>query len=166
MALRHVQRAPEGHGLEAWRLVAGEYQKDGRLSSLGEVDDLTHFNFGSTPAEFISRLVDFQLQAAEHDRKHVLEELPEDIKKAIIIRHCPEPLKTHLKFSASTQTYNQLCADVERFFKTERSWGSTTGSALGPAPGLAPPAPASASTVIPPPSSSLATEVDAVTIRA
>ena len=96
-----VREVPEQNGYEAYRCLVMRY---GSRDAHGETTLLVrvmNFNFGDIEA-MESKFEEFNLLVKEHDDISGIDNIPDTIKRAILVARAPEPLRTHLQLNSQS----------------------------------------------------------------
>ena len=97
-----LRRTPPGNGPEALRQLHIRYGQKYMMSSVSMLQALLVFSFGSSVDQVPDRLVEFEALIMRHEAEPNVDALSDAIKKAVLVRGCREPLKTHLQMNLQT----------------------------------------------------------------
>jgi len=134
-----VRKAPNGHGLEAWRLLSRKYDPEDDQSSLGLLAALLKYDFGGSLHELSQRLDHFDVLLKKYESASETEDLPDGVKRALLLSGLPEPLATHIQMNGKVlDTFKKVRYAVEEYLRTKRVWSAdflvSASSNDGPAP--------------------------------
>ena len=93
-----VREVPEQNGHEAHRCLAMRYGSRGAHGETTLSIRVMNFNFGDIEA-VESKFEEFNLLVTEHDDIPGIDNIPDTIKRAILVARSPEPLRTHLSYA-------------------------------------------------------------------
>ena len=97
-----LRRTPPGNGPEAWRQLHIRYGQKDMMSRMSMLQALLVFSFGSSVDQVPDKLVEFEALIIWYEAEPNVDALSDAIKKAVLVRGCPEPLKTHLQMNLQT----------------------------------------------------------------
>ena len=98
-----LRRTPPGNGPAAWRQLHIRCGQKDMMSSMSMLlQALLVFSFGSSVDQVPDRLVEFEALIMRYEAEPNVDPLSDAIKKAVLVRGCPEPLKTHLQMNLQT----------------------------------------------------------------
>ena len=69
------------------------------MSSMSMLQALLVFLFGNSVEQVPDRLVEFEALIMRYEAEPNVDALSDAIKKAVLVRGCPEQLKTHLQMN-------------------------------------------------------------------
>ena len=78
------------------------------MSSMSMLQALLVFSFGSSVDQVQDRLVEFEALIMRYEAEPNVDALSDAIKKAVLVRGCPEPLKTHLQMNLQAKTNMEI----------------------------------------------------------
>ena len=123
-ARKIVRATPDMNGLEAYRRLVerfGGRDEQGETSMLIRV---MNFDFG-TIDEMEGKFEEFNLLVKDHDDVAGVDEIGDQIKKAVIVARSPEPLRTHLQLNSGIYTsWSSLSVAITQFLKARKGIGS------------------------------------------
>ncbi len=91
-------------------------------STVGLLHYLLDYDFGSDLEHYADRLLKWELAVASYDKQNPLEELSDNIKKAVLIRGVPEPLRSQLQLAEPGLRYKDLRMNIEGYLKAQICW--------------------------------------------
>ena len=93
------------------------------MSSMSMLQALLGFTRGSSLDQVPDRLTEFEAWTMRYEAEPNVDSLSDSIKKAVLERGCPEPLKTHLQMNLQTyQTYKSIRSVVQSYSEAKRTW--------------------------------------------
>ena len=95
-ARKIIREVPDQNGCEAYRRLVLKYGGRDEQGETGKLMTLLNFSFGQMDDKFEN----FCLMVKEHDDIPSSTNVPDGIKRAIVLAHCPGPLRTHLQLNA------------------------------------------------------------------
>ena len=117
-----VREVPEQNGYEAYRCLVMRY---GSRDAHGETTLLIkvmNFNFGDIEA-MESKFEEFNLLVKEHDDISGIDNIPDTIKRAILVARAPEPLRTHLQLnSQSYATFLDMRKAINQYLRARKGF--------------------------------------------
>ena len=114
-ALNVLRQSPDGHGAEAYRLLLHRFDRRDIQSTSGLLQMILGFTMGSDLAQVKDKLAELGASVGRYNAQS-LDELPDGIYKAVIIKGSPEPLKTHLQVNhRESHTVTDIQGMVEGF---------------------------------------------------
>ena len=120
-----VRKAPNGHGLEAWRLLSRKYDPEDDQSSLGLFVALLKYDFGGNLQELGQKLDHFDVMLAKYENVSETDDLPDGVKRALLLSGLPEPLATHIQLNGNVlDSFKKVRYAVEEYLRTKRVWSA------------------------------------------
>ena len=117
-----LRRTPPGNGPETWRQQQIRYGQKDMMSSMSMLQALLVFSFGSSVDQNPDRLVEFEALIMRYEAEPNVDALSDVIKKAVLVRGCPEPLKTHLLMNLQTYVgYGSIRNAVQTYTEAKRT---------------------------------------------
>ena len=98
-----VREVPDQNGYEAYRSLA---LRDGSRDAHGETTLLIkvmNFNYGDIDA-METKFEEFNLLIKEHDDISGIDNIPDTMKRAILVARAPDPLRTHWQLNSQSYT--------------------------------------------------------------
>ena len=115
-----VREVPDQNGHEAYRSLVLRY---GSRDAHGETTLLIkvmNFNFGDIDA-METKFQEFNFLIKEHDDISGMDNIPDTIKRAILVAKAPEPLRTNLQLnSKSYTTFLEMRQAINQYLKARR----------------------------------------------
>ena len=97
------------------------------MSSVSMLQAILVFSFGSSVDQVPDRLAEFEALTMRYGAEPNEDALSDAIKKAVLVRSCPEPLKTHLQMNLQAyQGYSSIRNAVQSYTEAKRTWRPET----------------------------------------
>ena len=131
-AVNVLRQSPDGHGAETYRFLLHRLDRRDIQSASGLLQMILGFSMGSDLAQVKDKLAEFGALVGRYNAQS-LDELPDGIHKAVIIKGSPEPLKTHLQVNhQENHTVNDIQGMVEGFVDAKLGWRMASMSSNDP----------------------------------
>ena len=121
------------NGYEVWRLLCSDREPDSdsrKLALLNEIMEakiLEHVRVD----EFETKLMYWEEVVTMYNGLGTTQ-VPDDIKRAILIRTAPTEVRTHLQVNAGTiRTYQEMRDMIESFLRAKNVWKAKPGASVG-----------------------------------
>ena len=100
------------------------------MSSMSMLQTLLVFSFGSSVDQVPDRPVECEASTVGYEAEPNVDALSDAIKRAVLVRGCPEPLKTHLQMNLQTYvSYSSIRNAVQSYTEAKRTWRSEAAQA-------------------------------------
>ena len=96
-----VREVPDQNGYEAHRSLVLKYGSSDAHGETTLLIKVMNFNFGDIDATE-TKFEEFSLLIKEHDDISGIDNIPDTIKRAILVARGPEPLRTHLQLNSQS----------------------------------------------------------------
>ena len=97
------------------------------ISSMSILQALLGFTFGSSLDQVPDRLAEFEASTIRYKAEPNVDSLSDSIKRAVLVRGCPEQLKTHVQMNLQAyQSYSSIRNAVQSYTEAKRTWRPDT----------------------------------------
>ena len=121
---------PPGNGPAAWRQLHIRYGQKDMMSSMSMLQALLVFSFGSSVDQVPDRRAEFEALTMRYEADPNVDALSGAIKKAVLVRGCPEPLEKYVQMNLQTyQSYSSIRNAVQSYTEAKRTWRSEAAQA-------------------------------------
>ena len=115
-----VREVPDQNGYEAYRSLVLRYGSRDAHGETALLIKVMNFNFGDIDA-METKFEEFNLLIKEHDDISGKDNIPDTIKRAILVAKAPEPLRSHLQLnSQSYTTFLEMRQAINQYLKSKR----------------------------------------------
>ena len=128
-ALWLMQRCEDDNGAEVWRQLVQRYKRLDGGAALGRLSQLLAFDFGNVE-NFQQHMSEWDVLLKEYEASTSPEELPDTVKKAVIIHGAPEPIKSHLELNAGSMDYASVREALVGYMRNREEWSSMPRSTV------------------------------------
>ena len=105
----------------------GRFEPRDGTSSLGMLQAILSFQFGGDLAALPERLDQYRVLVRDHEISNEPETVAENMKVAVLIKTCPEPLRTQLRLNlGNVGTFDRLNDYVMDFLRARKVWSAGT----------------------------------------
>lgn len=112
----------QGNGMEAWRQLSQAYEAAVGGAAAGVLSSILEYPFSADPFRFGDELLQWEILIADYDKQCPLEEVSEGLKKSVLTRSAPEPLRTQLEVLESDVPYTAFLKKVWNFVRSRQAW--------------------------------------------
>ncbi|CAE8588885.1 unnamed protein product [Polarella glacialis] len=121
-----ILRATEpGAGFEAWRLLCHEFEWKDEISAAGLLQAILSFSFDCELGSVMAKLAEFDVLVQAYDSQSSPDGLPDSVKRAVVVKSLPEPLRTQLQLT-HPDSYSELRSVIDDFCRAKAVWRSST----------------------------------------
>ena len=115
-----VRKVPDQNGYEAYRSLVLRYGSRDAHGETALLIKVMNFNFGDIDA-METKFEEFNLLIKEHDDISGIDNIPDTIKRAILVARAPEPLRTHSQLNRqSSTTFLEMRQAINQYLKARK----------------------------------------------
>ena len=119
---KRVREVPDQNGYEVYRSLVLRYGSRDAHGETALLIKVMNFNFGDIDA-METKFEEFNLLIEEHDDISGMDNIPDTIKRAILVARAPEPLRTHLQLnSQSYKTFFETRQAINQYLKARKGF--------------------------------------------
>ena len=117
-----VREVPDQNGCVSYRSLVLRYGSRDAHGETAHMIKVMNFHFGDTSA-MDTKFEEFNLRIKEHDDISGIDNIPDTIKRAILVARAPEPLRTHLQLnSQSYTTFLEMRQAINQYLKARKGF--------------------------------------------
>ncbi|CAE8637176.1 unnamed protein product [Polarella glacialis] len=124
-ALQILRPAEPGAGFEAWRLLCHEFERKDEISAAGLLQAILSFSFDCELGSVMAKLAEFDVLVQAYDSQASPGCLPDSVKRAVVVKSQPEPLRTQLQLT-HPDSNSELRSVIDDYCRAKAVWRSST----------------------------------------
>ncbi|CAE8655839.1 unnamed protein product, partial [Polarella glacialis] len=117
-ALQILRATEPGAGFEAWRLLCHEFERKDEISAAGLLQAILSFSFDCELGSVMAKLAEFDVLVQAYDSQSSPDGLPDSVKRAVVVKSLPEPLRTQLQLT-HPDSYSELRSVIDDFCRAK-----------------------------------------------